>query len=131
MTRRFDRLDGYKIHTQTLHAFAGMNFKLPNTYPYEQIFGVLNKMNFDYSAKEQLFRLMVFNIIGRNVDDHTKNFGLNMSAKGVWNLSPAMSSGKPLPTDVSKNTIAEPLLLEKNELLMISIIIFPKLGTIP
>lgn len=89
MTRRFDRLDGYKIHTQTLHAFAGMNFKLPNTYSYEQIFGVLNKMNFDYSAKEQLFRLMVFNIIGRNVDDHTKNFGFNMSAKGVWNLSPA------------------------------------------
>ena len=73
MTRRFDRLDGYKIHTQTLHAFAGMNFKLPNTYPYEQIFGVLNKMNFDYSAKEQLFRLMVFNIIGRNVDDLAKD----------------------------------------------------------
>jgi len=89
MTKRFDRIGGYKIHTQTLHAFAGMNFKLPNTYSYEQIFSILNKMNFDYSAKEQLFRLMVFNIIGRNVDDHTKNFGFNMNEKGVWNLSPA------------------------------------------
>ena len=89
MTKRFDRIGGHKIHTQTLHAFAGMNFKLPNTYSYEQIFSILNKMNFDYSAKEQLFRLMVFNIIGRNVDDHTKNFGFNMNEKGVWNLSPA------------------------------------------
>ena len=81
--------NGQKIHTQTLHAFAGMNFKLPNTYSYEQIFALLNKMNFDYSSKEQLFRVMVFNIIGRNVDDHTKNFGFNMNKKGEWNLSPA------------------------------------------
>ena len=89
MTKRFDRINGHKIHTQTLHAFAGMNFKLPNTYSYEQIFALLNKMNFDYSSKEQLFRVMVFNIIGRNVDDHTKNFGFNMNKKGEWNLSPA------------------------------------------
>jgi serine/threonine-protein kinase HipA len=89
MTKRFDRLDGQKIHTQTLHAFAGMNFKLPNTYSYEQIFAILNKMNLDYSSKEQLFKVMVFNIIGRNVDDHTKNFGFNMKENGEWNLSPA------------------------------------------
>lgn len=89
MTKRFDRIDGRKLHTQTLHAFAGMNFKLPNTYSYEQIFTILNKMNLDYSSKEQLFRIMVFNVIGQNVDDHTKNFGFNMNENGKWNLSPA------------------------------------------
>lgn len=89
MTKRFDRIEGRKIHTQTLHAFAGMNFKLPNTYSYEQIFSLLNKMNLDYSSKEQLFRRMVFNVIGRNVDDHTKKFGFNMKENGEWNLSPA------------------------------------------
>lgn len=89
MTKRFDRIGGRKLHTQTLHAFAGMNFKLPNTYSYEQIFTLLNKMKFDYSSKEQLFRIMVFNIIGRNVDDHTKNFGFNMTENGDWSLSPA------------------------------------------
>ncbi|EDM44637.1 hypothetical protein SCB49_13735 [unidentified eubacterium SCB49] len=89
MTKRFDRINGKKIHTQTLHAFAGMNFMLPNTYSYEQIFTVLNKINLDYTAKEQLFRTMVFNVIGRNVDDHTKNFGFNMDKDGVWHLSPA------------------------------------------
>ena len=89
MTKRFDRIDGRKLHTQTLHAFAGMNFKLPNTYSYEQIFTILNKMKLNYSSKEQLFRIMVFNVIGRNVDDHTKNFGFNMKENGEWNLSPA------------------------------------------
>lgn len=89
MTKRFDRIDGHKVHTQTLHALAGMNFKLPNTYSYEQIFTVLNKMNLDYAHKEQLFKIMVFNVIGRNVDDHTKNFGFNMKENGEWNLSPA------------------------------------------
>ena len=43
----------------------------------------------DYTAKEQLFRIMIFNVIGRNVDDHTKNLGFNMNEKGEWNLSPA------------------------------------------
>ena len=89
ITKRFDRINGYKLHTQTLHAFAGMNFKLPNTYSYEQIFTLLNKMKLDYTDKEQLFKIMIFNVIGRNVDDHTKNFGFNMKENGEWNLSPA------------------------------------------
>ncbi|PCJ82644.1 MAG: toxin HipA [Bacteroidetes bacterium] len=89
MTKRFDRLDGRKIHTQTLHAMAGMNFKLPNTYSYEQIFTLLNKLHLDYTAKEQLFRIMIFNVVGRNVDDHTKNLGFNMNENGEWSLSPA------------------------------------------
>ena len=89
MTQRFDRQNGEKIHTQTLHAFAGMNFKLPNTYSYEQIFSLLHQLKLDYPAKEQLFRLMVFNLISRNVDDHTKNFGFNRSQTGDWNFSPA------------------------------------------
>lgn len=89
MTKRFDRVHGRKTHTQTLHAFAGMNFKLPNTYSYEQLFNILNKINLDYLVKEQLFRRMVFNVIGRNVDDHTKNFGFMMDEKENWTLSPA------------------------------------------
>lgn len=89
MTKRFDRVNGEKIHTQTLHAFAGMNFKLPNAYSYEQIFRLLNQIKFDYRDKEELFRIMVFNVIGQNVDDHTKNFGFNMTQDGKWHFSPA------------------------------------------
>ena len=89
MTKRFDRQNGEKIHTQTLHAFAGMNYRLPNTYSYEQVFALVNRIKLDYPAKEQLFRLMCFNCMGRNVDDHTKNFGFNMNQGGEWNFSPA------------------------------------------
>lgn len=32
---------------------------------------------------------MVFNVITRNVDDHSKNFSFCMNRKGVWRLSPA------------------------------------------
>jgi serine/threonine-protein kinase HipA len=32
---------------------------------------------------------MVFNVVGRNVDDHTKNFGFSMNPKGEWSFSPA------------------------------------------
>jgi serine/threonine-protein kinase HipA len=32
---------------------------------------------------------MVFNVIGRNVDDHTKKFGFNMDKTEKWRLSPA------------------------------------------
>ncbi len=89
MTKRFDRIGGKKIHTQTLHALAGMNFQLPNTYSYEQVFTVLNQLKLDYSAKDQLFRMMVFNVLSRNVDDHTKNFGFQMDENGDWSMSPA------------------------------------------
>lgn len=37
----------------------------------------------------ELFRRAVFNIIGKNQDDHTKNFGFMMNRSGGWSLSPA------------------------------------------
>ena len=32
---------------------------------------------------------MVFNVLSRNCDDHTKNFAFLMDKTGVWSLSPA------------------------------------------
>ncbi|MNK73779.1 putative DNA-binding transcriptional regulator [compost metagenome] len=42
-----------------------------------------------YPEAEQLFRRMVFNVIARNCDDHSKNFAFIMDKKGKWTLSPA------------------------------------------
>ena len=42
-----------------------------------------------YQDAEQLFRRMVFNVLSRNCDDHTKNFAFLMSPTGEWKLSPA------------------------------------------
>jgi serine/threonine-protein kinase HipA len=38
---------------------------------------------------EQLFRRMVFNIMARNQDDHTKNIAFLMNKRGEWRLAPA------------------------------------------
>jgi serine/threonine-protein kinase HipA len=40
-------------------------------------------------AVEELYRRMVFNVIGRNQDDHVKNIAFLMDKSGKWSLSPA------------------------------------------
>ena len=37
----------------------------------------------------QLFRLMVLNVLGGNVDDHNKNFSFLMGDDGRWHVAPA------------------------------------------
>lgn len=115
ITKRFDRQDGKKIHTQTLHAMAGMNFKLPNAYSYEQLFSVFNQLGLAYGAKEQLFRLMIFNVIGRNVDDHTKNFGFNLDESGQWDFSPAYDLSFSYSQNFNRETVHFLSINGKNE----------------
>ena len=38
---------------------------------------------------EQLFRRIVFNVIARNCDDHTKNFTFRLKQNSHWELAPA------------------------------------------
>jgi len=42
-----------------------------------------------YPDAEQLYRRMVFNVIARNCDDHTKNFAFRLKEGGQWELAPA------------------------------------------
>jgi serine/threonine-protein kinase HipA len=42
-----------------------------------------------YPEAEQMFIRMVFNVLSRNCDDHTKNFAFLMDQSGKWTLSPA------------------------------------------
>ena len=88
MTKRFDRTEnGEKIHTQTLCAIG--NFDRDERYSYEQIFQVIRQMNLSYSELEQMYRRMVFNVLARNHDDHTKNHSFLMDKTGKWSLAPA------------------------------------------
>ena len=90
MTRRFDRLvNGGKLHMQSLGALAHYDFNLPGAYAYEQVFHVLRRLKLGPEVIEQMFRRMVFNIVGRNQDDHVKNIAFLMDQSGNWSLSPA------------------------------------------
>jgi serine/threonine-protein kinase HipA len=88
MTKRFDRTDGgEKLHTQTLCAIA--HFDRDDRHSYEQAFGVMRRMGLPYPDMEQMYRRMVFNIIARNHDDHTKNHSFILQKGGEWRLAPA------------------------------------------
>ena len=90
MTRRFDRLSGNeKVHMQTLCGMAHYDYKMLHAYSYEQAFQVMRRLRLPYSQAEEMFRRMVFNVIARNQDDHTKNISFLMDKSGRWSLSPA------------------------------------------
>lgn len=90
MTRRFDREHGKgKLHVQSFCAMAHYDFNNITGYSYEQLFETMRTMLLPYTEAEQLYRRMVFNVIARNCDDHTKNFGFIMNKTGTWKLAPA------------------------------------------
>jgi serine/threonine-protein kinase HipA len=93
MTRRFDRdvIDGRTIkhHMQTLCAMDHMDFKQRGTHAYAQLFMATVRLKLGDEALEQVFRRMVFNVMARNCDDHTKNFAFRLKQGGMWELAPA------------------------------------------
>ena len=93
LTKRFDRESGKKVHMQTLCALAHYDFRLLRGYSYEQAFNVMRALRLPYSAAREMFRRMVFNVVVRNQDDHTKNISFLMGKDGRWRLSPAYDMG--------------------------------------
>lgn len=90
MTRRFDRdADGNKLHMQSLAALAHLDFNQPRANSYEQAFQVIGRLGISQQAMVEQFRRMVFNVVGRNQDDHVKNVAFLMDRTGTWSLSPA------------------------------------------
>ena len=89
MTKRFDRVNGKKMHMQSLCGIAHYDFNSAGSYSYEQAFTVMRQLRLSKAEAEQQYRRMVFNIIARDLDDHTKNIAFLMSHDGKWALSPA------------------------------------------
>ena len=89
MTKRFDRVNNQKMHMQTLCGLAHFDYNMPGSYSYEQALMVMRQMQLPYPDMEELFRRMVFNVMARNQDDHTKNISFLMNSEGKWSLSPA------------------------------------------
>jgi|SRR5690554_6901374 len=90
MTRRFDRGNvGVKHHVQTLCAMQHYDFNEVGYYSYEQLFQTMRLLRLPYPQAEQVFRRMVFNVIAKNCDDHTKNFAFLLKQGNEWEISPA------------------------------------------
>lgn len=82
LTERFDRNGNEKVHVQTLAALA------PSANSYEELFETAYKIGVPPAELQQLFRSMVMNVLGGNVDDHNKNFSFIMNKDGKWHIAP-------------------------------------------
>jgi serine/threonine-protein kinase HipA len=90
MAKRFDRnADGSKIHMQSLCAISHVDFNEPALYSYEQTIQTMKRLGLTQNDLEQQVLRAMFNVVGRNHDDHVKNIAFLMNRRGEWKLSPA------------------------------------------
>lgn len=89
MVRRFDQVDGTRLHLHSLGGLDHADFNAPGSYSYEQYLRVILELGLPPAAIDEAFRRMCFNIAAVNQDDHVKNFAFLMSPDGRWDLAPA------------------------------------------
>ena len=127
-SRRFDRDGGRRIHMITL----GGLLEVPRDMPLLDYHSFLQATGFITKSQEEVvkaFRLACFNILSRNMDDHSKNFAyLYLPEKGGYVLSPAFDltrtpgmgehhmtcMGNPLPGRKELSELADAMRIPKN-----------------
>lgn len=86
-TERFDRTPKGKIHTVSAAGLLNADYRIPSL-DYLLLLKLTLSLTRDMQQVEQMFRLMVFNVLISNRDDHAKNFSFQ-HLDGVWRLSPS------------------------------------------
>ncbi|MDP2564468.1 type II toxin-antitoxin system HipA family toxin [Pseudoalteromonas marina] len=89
ITQRFDRVGNERVHVQTLNGLAHVSFKKAGSYSYEELIGIARQLRLSSSDALQLFKRMVFNVVARNHDDHSKNTSFMHNEHNQWVLAPA------------------------------------------
>jgi len=93
LIERFDRVYNgsklEKIHYVSWSGMAHADRDSTGTYSYEQLVLCARELGLGQDSITEIFKRAVFNIVGRNQDDHAKNFGFLMDRSGKWRLSPA------------------------------------------
>ena len=85
--RRFDRDVNDRRHVVTMAGLYYADFRTP-CIDYKDILAATSILTKDVRQVERAFRLMAFNILTHNKDDHAKNFAF-VYEPGGWELSPA------------------------------------------
>lgn len=88
-TERFDRTGGEKLFTITFAGLLEADFRAP-CCGYETFMKLIKALTKDNKEDiEQMFRIMCFNILAHNNDDHVKNFSFMYTEDNGWRLAPA------------------------------------------
>ena len=91
---RFDRTSSGKLHVVSIAGLIGADYRMPSI-DYSHIFHVCAALTHNVAELWKVYRLMVFNYLIENKDDHAKNFAF-IYRDGEWHLSPAYDL---LPSD--------------------------------
>ncbi len=91
---RFDRSAGGKLHVVSVAGLIGADYRLPSI-DYAHIFQVCAALTHNVAELWKVYRLMVFNYLIENKDDHAKNFAF-IRRNGEWHFAPAYDL---LPSD--------------------------------
>jgi serine/threonine-protein kinase HipA len=85
--KRFDREKKKKVHTISAAALFNVDFRIPSL-DYTLLLRGTMVISKDITEVIRLFRLMVFNVLAKNRDDHAKKFTF-IYKEDRWLLSPA------------------------------------------
>ena len=86
-TLRFDREENQRYHVHSASGLLYASFRYPSL-DYTELIKATIALTRNILEAWKLFRLMVFNVLTGNRDDHAKNFSF-IWMKGEWALSPA------------------------------------------
>lgn len=85
---RFDRSNKKRFHIHTFGNMIHSNFRVPNC-DYEILLKVTQVLTKNHIEVIKAFRVMVFNVLAHNRDDHVKNFAFMIDESGEWCCTPA------------------------------------------
>jgi len=85
--QRFDRHGNRKIHMMTASGILYADYRAPSL-DYSDLLKTTNAITNYATEVERMARLMVFNALTHNHDDHAKNFAF-LHDQGRWALAPA------------------------------------------
>lgn len=85
--KRFDRMDSEKIHVVSVAGLLNADYRTP-CIDYYAIFQLCSLLTHNTQELWKLYRLMTFNFLIGNKDDHAKNFAFLYQNK-EWKLAPA------------------------------------------
>ena len=85
--RRFDHDGHLRIHVHSAAGLLYASYRLPSL-DYTELMKATMALTRDIQEVEKLFRLMIFNVLIGNKDDHAKNFSYRY-INNRWQLSPA------------------------------------------
>ena len=86
---RFDRRGNRRFHVHTFGNLIETDFRVP-ACDYADLLKATSLLTRNQAEVLKAFRVMVFNVVAHNRDDHAKNFAFILDdVAGEWRLSPA------------------------------------------